>query len=83
MSRKVRLADLAKGLDLPVEGDGEVRIAGLASLADAGPEDLSFIRSDAYLEALAESRAGAVIALDGIPLDGRPGLRSDDPSRDS
>jgi UDP-3-O-[3-hydroxymyristoyl] glucosamine N-acyltransferase len=80
--KRVRLADLAHRLGLEVEGDASVEIAGLASLEDAGPGDLAFIRSPAYQDALSASRAGAVIALAGLDVGDRPALRSDDPSRD-
>jgi UDP-3-O-[3-hydroxymyristoyl] glucosamine N-acyltransferase len=78
----VRLAELARQLGLEVEGDASVEISGLASLEDAGPSDLSFIRSPAYADALAKSGAGAVVALAGIDVLGRPALRSADPSSD-
>jgi UDP-3-O-[3-hydroxymyristoyl] glucosamine N-acyltransferase len=79
---RVRLAELAERLGLAVEGDASVEISGLASLEDAGPSDLSFIRSPAYAAALANSGAGAVVALIGLDVGGRPALRSSDPSSD-
>ncbi len=82
MSLRIRLADLAERLGLEIEGDASLEIAGVASLEGAGPSDLSFIRSETYAPALAASRAGAVIALAGIEVRGRPALRSEDPSRD-
>jgi UDP-3-O-[3-hydroxymyristoyl] glucosamine N-acyltransferase len=78
----VRLADLARRLGLPLEGDGSVEITGIASLDDAGPGDLSFVRSEAYAAKLSSSRAGALIALEGLAAAGRPVLRSADPSSD-
>ncbi|MGH0031785.1 MAG: UDP-3-O-(3-hydroxymyristoyl)glucosamine N-acyltransferase [Myxococcota bacterium] len=78
----IPLADLAQELGLDLEGDGSRVIRGVASLEAAGPSDLSFIRSDAFAAALAASGAGAVVALPGIDVGGRPALRSDDPSRD-
>ena len=79
---RVRLSDLAARLELEVEGDPEVWIVGVGPLDEAGPEDLSFVRSAAYAERLAATRAAAVIALPEIPVSGRPVLRSPDPSRD-
>jgi UDP-3-O-[3-hydroxymyristoyl] glucosamine N-acyltransferase len=78
----MRLGDLARALGLEVEGDAQAPIDGIAPLDEAGPSDLSFVRSPAFAERLASSRAGAVVALHGLELGGRPALRSDDPSRD-
>ncbi|HEX5068294.1 MAG TPA: UDP-3-O-(3-hydroxymyristoyl)glucosamine N-acyltransferase [Myxococcota bacterium] len=79
---RIRLSDLADALGLGVEGDAGVWIDGVAPLDVAGASDLSFVRSPAYAEKLPASRAGAVVALRGIDVGGRPALRSDDPSRD-
>ena len=65
-----------------MEGDAEVVLTGVAPLESAGPSELSFIRSPAFAEQLARSRAGALVALHGIPVAGRPALRSADPSAD-
>jgi UDP-3-O-[3-hydroxymyristoyl] glucosamine N-acyltransferase len=78
----MRLGDLARALGLPVDGDPGVEITGIAPLELAGPSDLSFIRSPALLARLAESRAGALVALHGLDVGDRPALRSEDPSRD-
>jgi UDP-3-O-[3-hydroxymyristoyl] glucosamine N-acyltransferase len=48
-------------------GDGTVEITGIASLADAGPQDLSFFASGKYTEALAGTGAGALLTVDPIP----------------
>ena len=55
-------------------------MSGVAALADAGPEDLSFVRSARYAEALSTSRAGAVIAPKGLDTGSRPTICSADPS---
>ena len=81
-SNRIRLKDLAAQLGLEVEGDAEVEIAGVAPLDAAGPEDLSFVRSPRLAAALAATRAGALVALPGLDVGGRPTLRSADPSRD-
>ncbi len=81
-SNRIRLKDLAAQLGLEVEGDAELEIAGVAPLDSAGPEDLSFVRSPRLAAALAATRAGALVALPGLDVGGRPALRSADPSRD-
>ena len=60
-------------------GDGSVEVSGVASLADAGPEDLSFFASDKYAEALAQTRAGALITAKRIPTLAIPQIVLPDP----
>jgi UDP-3-O-[3-hydroxymyristoyl] glucosamine N-acyltransferase len=40
---------------------GEARVTGVASLADAGPRDLSFLNSEAFLKDFNATRAAAVL----------------------
>jgi UDP-3-O-[3-hydroxymyristoyl] glucosamine N-acyltransferase len=79
---RIRLAELAEALGLPLEGDGGVALSGVAPLELAGPTELSFVRSPAFADKLVASRAGALVALPGIDVAGRPTLRSPDPSAD-
>lgn len=60
-SQAFRLDALASALALEFEGDGALPITGIASLADAGPQDLSHYSSRSYLDALRDSHAGVVI----------------------
>jgi UDP-3-O-[3-hydroxymyristoyl] glucosamine N-acyltransferase len=78
----IRLADLAERLGRDFEGDPEVWIEGVAALDAAGPSDLSFVRSDQYADALAGSRAGAVIAPPDVDVVGRATIRSPNPGLD-
>lgn len=55
------LAELAERLGATLVGDGERRVSGLATLSDAGPEDISFLANKAYLKYLPETQAAAVI----------------------
>jgi len=59
------LAELAEKLELEFSGDGNCPVTGVASLLNAGPEDLSFISDKKYLSLLARTGAAAVI----LPLD--------------
>jgi len=81
-TRPVRLAELAAALGRPLEGDGEVEIAGVAGLESAGPRELSFVRSEAFAEALGRTRAGAVILAPGLDRGGRSAIRSPQPGLD-
>lgn len=80
--RSISLGELAAALGREVEGDARFAVRGVAPLAGAGPEDLSFARSAAYARALAASRAGAVIVPPGLDAGGRPALRSPRPDLD-
>jgi UDP-3-O-[3-hydroxymyristoyl] glucosamine N-acyltransferase len=64
-----------------VEG-ADVEISGIAALADAGPGDLSFVRSSRHAGDLSASHAGAVIAPRGLAVGRRGVIRSDDPGLD-
>jgi UDP-3-O-[3-hydroxymyristoyl] glucosamine N-acyltransferase len=57
----VKLKDLAERLDCQLEGDGEVEIAGLAGIEDAGAGDLTFFANPKYAAELRATRASAVI----------------------
>jgi UDP-3-O-[3-hydroxymyristoyl] glucosamine N-acyltransferase len=79
---RIRLKDLASRLEIGCDGDADVELRGVASLEDAGPGDLTFIRSEQFVSRLIESGASAVVALPGIDVGTRPVLWSTDPSRD-
>ena len=57
-------------------------VTGVASLGEAGPGDLGFVRSADFADALAASRVGAVIVPHGVDAAGRPALRSSNPGLD-
>jgi UDP-3-O-[3-hydroxymyristoyl] glucosamine N-acyltransferase len=55
------LAQLAERLGVELRGDGGIRISGLATLAEAGPAQLSFLANRAYRRLLPQTRAAAVV----------------------
>ncbi|QIB66694.1 UDP-3-O-(3-hydroxymyristoyl)glucosamine N-acyltransferase [Kineobactrum salinum] len=55
------LGELAETLDVILSGDPQCRVSGLATLATAGPDQLSFLANDKYLRQLHGTRAAAVI----------------------
>ncbi len=65
--RSFRVDELAKQVGGSLIGDGSVEISGVASLADAGPQDLSFFASDKYSDALAKTGAGALLTAKQVP----------------
>lgn len=60
-SLRLTLADVAEHLGATLEGDGQRRIRGVATLKDAGPEQIAFMSNRAYLKDLAVTRAAAVL----------------------
>jgi UDP-3-O-[3-hydroxymyristoyl] glucosamine N-acyltransferase len=66
---KIRLEALAEQLGGTLEGNGSLEITGVAGLTEAGPGDVSFIAGEKHLGELGASRAGAVIAEEGIVSD--------------
>ena len=55
------LATIAAAAAATVASDGERLFAGVAPLQNAGPDEVSFLDNRRYAEALAATRAGAVI----------------------
>ena len=55
------LGELADQLDLTFTGDVHCTITGLASLREAGSNDLTFLSSKKFLPHLATTKAAAVI----------------------
>ncbi len=56
-----RLDALASRFGLERRGDAATPIAGVATLADAGPQQLAFLANPRYARQLASTRAGAVV----------------------
>ncbi|PMR76184.1 UDP-3-O-(3-hydroxymyristoyl)glucosamine N-acyltransferase [Billgrantia endophytica] len=55
------LAALAEQLGAKLVGDGTRRMTGLATLRDAGPDQIAFLANLSYLKDLTSTRAGAVL----------------------
>ena len=75
----MKLRDLAARLDCRLEGDGDIEITGVAGLQDATPSDLTFLANLKYQNALAATRAGAVLLRDDSPAAPCAMLRTGDP----
>ena len=71
------LAELAARVGGTVQGDGALRLDGVAPLEDAGPSHISFFANRKYRKAFEASRAGAVIVEpdEDVP-EGRTVLRA-------
>lgn len=74
------LAALAERFDLELRGDGDRRVSRVGTLAEGGPDSLSFLANRAYAPQLADTRAGAVIlAADDAQACPVPHLVAPDP----
>ncbi|MFW5682148.1 MAG: UDP-3-O-(3-hydroxymyristoyl)glucosamine N-acyltransferase [Phycisphaeraceae bacterium] len=61
--------DIAEWIDGRLEGDGTIRIEGLAALDQAKGGELTFIGDEAYAARWTQSRAAAALVADGVSLE--------------
>ena len=73
--------ELAQQVEGRVEGDPTRRVEGLASVASAGPADLTYVVGSRYARFLADSRAGAMLVPDDLDVEpnGATLIRVDEP----
>lgn len=71
--------ELAELIGATFEGDPNWRVSGCASAEAAGAGDVIFVESEKYAEAARASRAGCVIAPEGIAFAGKTVLRAAKP----
>jgi UDP-3-O-[3-hydroxymyristoyl] glucosamine N-acyltransferase len=74
----VKLGLLASRLGCALRGDGEVEVARVAGIGEAGPGDLTFVSGARYAPQLGSTRASAVIVPAGLQT-ALPSLVSDNP----
>lgn len=60
----ITLKDLAGRLEIDAP-EVDLEITGVATIEDAGPTDMTFLANDAYVQALQDSKAGAVLVETG------------------
>ena len=75
----MKLGDLAAQLGCRLDGDGEIDIARVAAIEDAGPGDLTFLANSKYAALLPRSRAAAIIVAPGVDGAPCPVLRTQNP----
>ena len=75
----MKLRELAERLDCTLEGDGDIEIARIAAIEDAGPGDLTFFANPNMPLHCRHTRASAVIAAPASPAAVRDAARR--PSR--
>tara|TARA_R110002110_G_scaffold121283_1_gene296916 strand:- start:576 stop:1592 length:1017 start_codon:yes stop_codon:yes gene_type:complete len=65
----LKLADLAKQLDLEYRGDASREVSGIAKLSEAKPDQLAFLFNSNYKSQLADCQAGAVVLREADAAD--------------
>jgi UDP-3-O-[3-hydroxymyristoyl] glucosamine N-acyltransferase len=73
-----KLSELSSRLDVPMTGEDDPLISGVAGLADAGDGDITFAEDDRRADALADTRASAVVVKPDQDC-ALPALRHADP----
>jgi len=74
-----RLDELAELLGAQLVGDGETQITGLSSLSDSSAGDLTFYADPRYEDAVARTKAAAVLTRSELASFDGPQLILDDP----
>jgi UDP-3-O-[3-hydroxymyristoyl] glucosamine N-acyltransferase len=77
------LSELAAAIGAVLDGDGARSVSGLASLAEAGPQDVSFLANPRYRAQLETTRAAGVLVASELRTERRDValLRCKDPNR--
>lgn len=74
-----RLGELAERVGGRVVGDVDAVIRGVATLEEAGPDQLSFLSNTRYREAARRTRAGAILVVPGSGIEGPALVEVDEP----
>ncbi|HXG18278.1 MAG TPA: UDP-3-O-(3-hydroxymyristoyl)glucosamine N-acyltransferase [Methylomirabilota bacterium] len=75
----MKLAEIAERLRCELRGEGHVEIAGVNSIDEAGPGELTFVANAKYLARLPTTKAAAVILAPDAPDVSLPSLRTTNP----
>ena len=79
MGNEFRLSDLADRIGARLVGDGERVVAGIASIEEAGPGQVTFLANPKYARFAKDSKAAAIIAKEVVPGAQTAFLLSDNP----
>lgn len=67
----MKLSAIAEALGCRLEGDGNLEIAGVSGMEQAGPEHLTFLANPKYAHKVKGTKAGAILVsetLEGLPI---------------
>ncbi|PHQ80884.1 MAG: UDP-3-O-(3-hydroxymyristoyl)glucosamine N-acyltransferase [Phycisphaera sp.] len=68
----ISTGDLAAMLQGDLAGPATTTLTGIETLENAGPNDLSFVRSESFIKAANASKAGAMLVAKGLDLGDMP-----------
>ncbi len=74
------IAEIAAWIGGEVRGDGTVRISGIAGVAEAKADQLTWLADENYAKELAASKAGAVIVAQGYAATPMPAILVEQPA---
>ncbi len=80
MNAGYTLAEIAQWVGGAVRGDATVRITGVAGVAEAGPDQITWLADAQYEAQLKSSRAGAVLVPEGFGQTPMPAILCAKPS---
>jgi UDP-3-O-[3-hydroxymyristoyl] glucosamine N-acyltransferase len=66
-NREMTLAQVAEIIGARLVGSGETVVRGVGTLAEAGPDEVTFLSNPRYRKAMSGTRAGAAIVADEVP----------------
>ena len=75
----VTLRELARLVQGELEGDGDYIISGAKPIAEAGPEDITFVEDEKHLALVENSNAAAVVTSPKLHIRRKPSIRVFDP----
>ncbi len=81
MTEFYTLSELAGQFGLELHGDGSVRVRGVNTLEDAGPQEITWVNDARYAARLDRCRAAAVVAPREFGRTSMPSLRTDSVER--
>jgi UDP-3-O-[3-hydroxymyristoyl] glucosamine N-acyltransferase len=76
----MKLSEIAQSLGVQIENvSGDLDIAGVAGIEEAGASQITFIANPKYASAAKRTKAAAIIVSPDFPAEGRPVIRSKNP----
>ena len=63
----MKLRDLADALGCPLHGNGDVEIAGVSGMDQAGPDQITFLANPKYAPKVKNTRAAAILVSSPLP----------------
>lgn len=75
----MKLREICEHLNGDLSGDGDIEITGVSGINEALPTQITFVANPKYVAAIATTQAAAIIIGHGVPGNGKPTIRVDNP----